>query len=147
MTVYSDRFTGDELLTDADTLLEGGRHGEAVFEVQAVRLEQSDEFDLVRRIGLEEIHMDKKDFQAYFRAYEKNVRDSLREEGKDGNAFRLRAEGCVKELLSYFDDLQFYVTGKGKQEYEAGKAMVVTSRYHGDAPDPVFSFWKDGLRS
>ncbi|MYS11379.1 hypothetical protein GTW71_34260 [Streptomyces sp. SID6041] len=172
MILYVDRFTGDGLLTD--TMNPSESKDRMTLEVQpaivtlgseddsrlapdldagttaAVPEEPQDRLiDLVDQFRLQEIPMNKQLLGSHLRRYAQNVHDALKGEGdaERAAAFKKNFPDYARDLMSRCDTMQFYVTEKGADEFQEGKAMVVASWTPGGSDAPVLAYVKDGLRA
>ena len=125
MIIYKDIFSGDEMVSDsfdvtevddvvlevATKVIQVGGDG----EIEGV--EGGDDVDdqtesvnnLVHAHRLMETQFGKKDFTIWVKGYMKQVKDHLDKTNPDRTRpFMKAASGCVKKILSQFDEYQFY---------------------------------------
>uniref|UniRef100_A0A7S3ED54 TCTP domain-containing protein n=1 Tax=Rhodosorus marinus TaxID=101924 RepID=A0A7S3ED54_9RHOD len=161
MIIYKDRFTGDEVLSDAmkqvrveeDGLIlvsesynvskggedfgfenndeEGGDLADAAEQVNIV----VDSFQLVQT------SMDKKSFQGYIKIYLKKVKAELEKSNPDRvEPFMTGMKAWVPKMLKEFSEYDFYM-GRSCD----GDAGYVYAKFGEGASYPTFYMIKDGL--
>jgi len=164
MLLYTDVFTGDELLSDsfrckelfngvlwevegkwvvkgavevdigANPSSEGGEDDEGVDD-QAQKV-----VDIVDTFRLQEQPAyDKKQFIAWVKRYIKNLTPKLDAEQQE--VFKKNVEAATKLLLSKLNDLQFFV---GESMHDDGS--LVFAYYKDGATDPTFLYFAHGLK-
>ena len=91
--------------------------------------------------------MDKATFKDYFKVYMKKVMKFHKAEGKIedfaawAKAYKVKAAAAYKFLLKKFGDLEIYM-GKSN-DFSAGLVYAI---WEGEAAEPCFMYFKDGLR-
>jgi hypothetical protein len=91
--------------------------------------------------------MDKATFKDYFKVYMKKVMKHHKAEGKIedfatwAKEYKVKAAAAYKFLLSKFGDLEIYM-GKSN-DFSAGLVYAI---WEGEAAEPCFMFFKDGLK-
>ncbi|XP_073140644.1 translationally-controlled tumor protein homolog [Henckelia pumila] len=164
MLVYTDKLSGDELLSDsfpykeiengilwevegkwvtvgavdvdigANPSAEGGEEEEGVDD-QSVKV-----VDIVDTFRLQEQPaFDKKQFIGYMKKYIKLLTAKL--EGEELEVFKKNIEGATKFLLGKLKDLQFFV---GESMHD--DATIVFAYYKDGATNPTFLYFGHGLK-
>ncbi|XP_073053379.1 translationally-controlled tumor protein homolog [Primulina eburnea] len=164
MLVYTDKLSGDELLSDsfpykeiengilwevegkwvtlgavdvdigANPSAEGGEEEEGVDD-QSVKV-----VDIVDTFRLQEQPaFDKKQFIGYMKKYIKLLTAKL--EGEELEVFKKNIEGATKFLLGKLKDLQFFV---GESMHD--DCTVVFAYYKDGATNPTFLYFGHGLK-
>lgn len=98
--------------------------------------------DVVSTFRLEPSPFDKKSYMTYIKGYMKRLKEHLQQSNPERVAdFEKSAANFVKEIISKFDDYEFY-TGESMDP----EAMVVILGYEADGITPYVYLFKDGLR-
>lgn len=163
MIIYTDIFSGDELLSDAyDAKTIDGVIFEADCQMVTVKegdvdiganpsAEDADEDvdedaitvnNVVYSFNLQPTSFDKKSFMVYIKGYMKKVKAYLQENDPDSvETFEKGATTYVKKVLKSFKDWEFY-TGESMDP----DAMVVLLNYREDGMTPYVAIWKHGVK-
>lgn len=164
MKIYTDIFSGDELLSDAYDLKEvdnvvyeadcamvtvssGGDvdiGGNPSAEDGAEELEDGAETvnNVVYSFRLQQTAFDKKSFLTYIKGYMKAVKAKLAESDPDQvEVFEKGAATYVKKVIGSFKDWDFY-TGESMDP----DAMIVLMNYREDGTTPYVVIWKHGVK-
>jgi len=165
MRIFKDRFTKDEIASDAYpmTLVSN-----IIYEFQGKFITRSlgGDFDIganasqeagenetyentsVRVINIVDSHrlqpasFDKKQYLGYIKTYLKKLEQHLKDTKADVDSFRTNAQNFIqKTVLPQFDTFDFFIGESA--DYTNG--MVVLSFYKEDQVTPYFYAWKDGL--
>lgn len=107
--------------------------------------------DVVHNAGLQEYHMNKKEFMAYCKAYFAKVVKYLEENGKQDRVdiFKKGATAFIKYIMPKFGDdaLTVYCgSSKTEDQDELTGAICISLWENDEAEGPVFYFFKDGLK-
>lgn len=98
--------------------------------------------DVLSGFRLEQTSFDKKSYMTYIKGYMKRLKEHLEKTNPDRVAvFQTAAATFVKNIISKFDDYDFYVGESMDPE-----AMVVILGYEEDGISPYVYLFKDGLR-
>lgn len=163
MKIFSDIFSGDELLSDAYDITEVNG---AVYEADCAMVnvssgdvdiganpsaEDADEGtedgvetvnNVIYSFRLSQTQFDKKSFLAYIKGYMKRVKAHLAETNPDEvEVFEKGATAYVKKVVGSFNDWDFY-TGESMDP----DAMVVLLNYREDGTTPFVAIWKHGVK-
>ncbi|GEQ70465.1 hypothetical protein JCM33374_g4142 [Metschnikowia sp. JCM 33374] len=164
MKIYTDVFSGDELLSDAYDLKEvdgvvyeadcamvqvssGGDvdiGGNPSAEDAGEDLEEGVETvnNVVYSFRLQQTSFDKKSFLTYIKGYMKAVKAKLAETDPDQvEVFEKGAQVYVKKVIGSFKDWDFY-TGESMDP----DAMIVLLNYREDGTTPYVVIWKHGVK-
>lgn len=164
MIIYTDIFSGDELLSDAyDIKLVDDVVYEA--DCQMVQVSAGGDVDIggnpsadgadedledgvetvnnvVYSFRLQPTQFDKKSFLTYIKGYMKSVKAKLAETDPDAVAtFEKGAASYVKKVIGSFKDWEFF-TGESMDP----DAMIVLMNYREDGVTPFVSIWKHGVK-
>jgi hypothetical protein len=164
MIIFTDIFSGDELLSDAyDVKLVD----DAVYEAdcQMVQVRQGGDVDIganpsaeggdddvdegvetvnnvVYSFRLQQTAFDKKSFLTYIKGYMKAVKAKLAESDPEQvPIFEKGAAAYVKKVIGSFKDWEFY-TGESMDP----DAMIVLMNYREDGETPYVAIWKHGVK-
>ncbi|KAJ4462916.1 putative cytoplasmic protein [Paratrimastix pyriformis] len=160
MIVYKDIFSGDEMLSDSFPATET----DAFLEVESANITVGDEQiniganpaegeveegpeaqrvnNIVHGFKLHETSFAKPDYLKALKDYMMRVKAYLQEKTPDRVApFMAAAKVAAANIVANFADYTFY-TGESYEQ----TAMIVLSKFVGEATTPTFFFWKDGLR-
>jgi len=161
MLLYTDKVSGDELLTDAFDMKEVD---DIVYEVDAKWInvkegdvdiganpsaeEQEDSaadsdeqrvINVIHSNRLAPTSFDKKSYLGYLKEYMKKIAAGL--EGDRKEVFKAKAQEYAKKIVANFKDYEFY-TGESMNP----EGMVILVNYREDGTTPYFIFWKDGVK-
>lgn len=164
MKIFTDIFSGDELLSDAyDVKLVDGVVYEA--DCAMVQIRQGGDFDIganasaeeaaedvedgvetvnnvVNSFRLQQTQFDKKSFLTYIKGYMKAVKAKLAESDPEQvDIFEKGAQAYVKKVIGSFKDWDFY-TGESMDP----DAMIVLLNYREDGTTPYVAVWKHGIK-
>lgn len=164
MKIFTDIFSGDELLSDAYDVKEvDGVIFEADCENITIKagadidiganpsaeggddeLEEGMETvnNVVYSFRLQQTAFDKKSFLTYIKGYMKAVKAKLAETNPDQvEVFEKGATAYVKKVIGSFKDWEFF-TGESMDP----DAMVVLMNYREDGETPFVAIWKHGVK-
>ncbi|TIA91349.1 hypothetical protein E3P89_04059 [Wallemia ichthyophaga] len=156
LTLIQDVVSGDELASDAYPMKEEGPFLTIDCEVITVGGEGADiggdeggvddskeqKINLVHSFGLKQTQFDKKSYTVHLKDYMKNVVDHLKANNPERvDGFKAEAQAGLKELLSKFGDLEFFMG-----ESLSTDGQVALLNYREDGITPYFTLWKDGLK-
>lgn len=164
MKIFTDIFSGDELLSDAYEVNEvDGVIFEANCENITIKagadidiganpsaeagdddLEEGAEVvnNVVYSFRLQQTAFDKKSFLTYIKGYMKAVKAKLAETNPDQvEVFEKGATTYVKKVIGSFKDWEFF-TGESMDP----DAMVVLMNYREDGETPFVAIWKHGVK-
>ena len=161
MIVYNCIFSGDELISDSFGMK---LVDEVVFEVigksivlgednidigaNASAEEAAEDLDdskvtvidVVNAFKLVETGFSKKEYMTYIKKYMKNVKTYLAENHPDQvEVFMTNIQVYIKKIISNFDEYQFFMGESCDPE-----ASIILCHY--DGMDPVFTYFKHGLK-
>lgn len=164
MKIYTDVFSGDELLSDAyDLKLVDGVVYEA--DCSMVQVSSGGDVDIggnpsaedggedledgvetvnnvVYSFRLQQTSFDKKSFLTYIKGYMKAVKAKLAESDPEQvEVFEKGAQAYVKKVIGSFKDWDFY-TGESMDP----DAMIVLLNYREDGTTPYVVIWKHGVK-
>ena len=98
--------------------------------------------NVISAFHLQETPFTKKQFMGYIKTYMKRLKEYLEQNKPDRvQKFMAEIQVFVKDVLSRFDDFQFFV-GES-MDSEAGVALMF---YKEDGVTPYFYFMRDGLK-
>lgn len=164
MKIFTDIFSGDELLSDAYDVKEvDGVIYEADCQNITVKagadvdiganpsaeggdddLEEGAETvnNVVYSFRLQQTAFDKKSFLTYIKGYMKAVKAKLAESAPDQvEVFEKGATTYVKKVIGSFKDWEFF-TGESMDP----DAMIVLMNYREDGETPFVAIWKHGVK-
>ncbi|OBA20255.1 translationally controlled tumor protein [Metschnikowia bicuspidata var. bicuspidata NRRL YB-4993] len=164
MKIYTDIFSGDELLSDAYDLKEVDNvvyeadcamvqvssGGDVDIGANASAEEAGDDLEegvetvnnVVYSFRLSQTSFDKKSFLTYIKGYMKAVKAKLAETDPDQvEVFEKGAQAYVKKVIGSFKDWDFY-TGESMDP----DAMIVLLNYREDGTTPYVVIWKHGVK-
>ncbi|GAA5901781.1 Tma19p [Sporobolomyces salmoneus] len=164
MLLYTDIFTGDELISSAYDLKEVDgviyeadchmitiKEGDVDIGANASAEEAPEELaegeqlvnNIIHSFRLTETQFDKKSYLTYLKGYMKAVKAKLQETGRDAEveAFEKGAQTFAKKVVGNFKDYQFYIGDSMLPE-----GMVALLNFRSDGVTPYLSFWKHGLK-
>lgn len=158
MKIYTDRISGDEMLSDGFDIQEVDGvvyevatkivQKSAGGEIAGVDDEEADVDDAVESVNnlvdahrLQQTSFDKKSFTIWIKGYMKAVKEHLEKENPDRvKPFMKAASLLVKKILGNFAEYEFF-TG----ESMSAEGAVALCFYKEDGVTPYFWFFKDGL--
>lgn len=164
MKIFSDIFSGDELLSDAYDVTEIDG---VIFEAdcQNITIKAGADIDIganpsaeggdddveegtetvnnvVYSFRLQQTAFDKKSFLTYIKGYMKAVKAKLAESAPDQvEVFEKGATTYVKKVIGSFKDWEFF-TGESMDP----DAMIVLMNYREDGETPFVAIWKHGVK-
>ncbi|GMM47039.1 Tma19 protein [Pichia kluyveri] len=163
MIIFTDKFSGDELLSDAyDVKLVDDVVYEADCQMVTVRpgadvdiganpsAEDGDDDvedgaetvnNVVYSFRLQQTAFDKKSFLTYIKSYMKSIKAKLAESDPDAiPVFEKGAAAYVKKVIGSFKDWEFF-TGESMDP----DGMIVLMNYREDGETPFVAVWKHGV--
>ena len=167
MKLYTDAFTGTEVLSDSYKFIPdyegtvnkvrsrlvvksednvdigcGNAFGTPAEEQAGGDPNVEKVIDLVDAFGYEETSYDKPQFEKYFKGYMKKVLDYLKANKKDRvDTFMKGARALFEWIKANFGDLTFYTP----KDYDC-ENIVIMSYYEEGALAPTFIYIMDGLK-
>lgn len=164
MKIFSDIFSGDELLSDAYDVKEVDgvifeadcqniqvRSGADVDiganpSAEGMEEEAEDGVETVNNVvysfRLQQTAFDKKSFLTYIKGYMKAVKAKLAEtDPEQVEVFEKGATTYVKKVVGSFKDWEFF-TGESMDP----DAMIVLMNYREDGETPFVAIWKHGVK-
>jgi hypothetical protein len=170
MKVFQDVFTNDEILSDIfphtldynDVIMKvksqykkkddvgkvdigcGNAFGGEEDDGAAGEAGEEKVIDVAFNSNLVETQFSKADFMTYIKAFLKNLKTYLEENGKKDRVepFQKGAQDFVKFVVSKFNDFTFYTGTSEKLD-----GSIVFSYWEDEsAPGPIFYFFKDSVR-
>jgi len=170
MKVFQDVFTNDEILSDIfphtldynDVIMKvrtqykkkddvgkvdigcGNAFGGDEEDCAPGEVAEEKVIDVAFNSNLVQTQLSKPDFMTYIKAFLKNLKAYLEENGKKDRveAFQKGAQDFVKYVVSKFNDFEFY-TGSS----ESLEGSIVFSFWEDDtASGPVFYYFRDSLK-
>ncbi|WFD32296.1 hypothetical protein MSPP1_003341 [Malassezia sp. CBS 17886] len=163
MKLYTDKVTGDEMISDGFPIKE---IDDVVYEVDAAMITVQDgEVDiggnpsaeenaeamengaqqvinLVHSFRLQPTSFDKKSYLTYLKGYMKAIKAELQESNPARlPEFEKKAPEFAKKVVGNFKDYEFF-TGESMNP----DGMVALLNYREDGVTPYLVFWKDGLK-
>ncbi|KAJ2082441.1 hypothetical protein H4R24_001609 [Coemansia sp. RSA 988] len=165
MIIYTDRFTNDDMFSDAfrpksvgityevdcEMVYENDdgdnfnlNNGEAEEVGGEVQVSKKRVPDVAKFNGLQEIFIEKKkEYKVYVKPYVKALIEQVKKDDPERvNEFKKGSEDLVSKVLANFDKYQFFV---GRSNDFAG--MLVLLSYREDGITPYLTFFKDGLKA
>jgi len=161
MLLYEDILTGDEIISDAFTLI---LVDDIVYEVNCSTItirpgadvdiganpsaEEQEEGvedgaitvnNIVHNFRLQPTSFDKKSYLTYLKGYMKTIKAKLNPDRVE--AFEKGAAAYAKKIVANFKDFEFY-TGESMNV----EGLVALLNYREDGVTPYLTFWKDGLK-
>lgn len=163
MKLYTDRVTGDEMVSDGykitlvDDIVyevdaqmmvvqEGevdiGGNPSAEEQQEALENGGSQVINVVHTFRLQSTQFDKKSYLSYLKGYMKTIKKELETSNPERvEAFEKGAAAFAKKVVGNFKDYEFY-TGESMNP----DGMVALLNYREDGVTPYFTLWKDGLK-
>ncbi|KAH3680691.1 hypothetical protein WICPIJ_008155 [Wickerhamomyces pijperi] len=163
MKIYTDKISGDELLSDAYDLklvdnvifeadcamvtvgngdIDIGGNPSAEDGEEALDDGAETVNNVVYSFRLQQTMFDKKSFLTYIKGYMKRIKALLQESNpEEVEIFEKGAATYVKKVIGSFNDWEFY-TGESMDP----DAMLVLLNYREDGTTPYVAIWKHGAK-
>ncbi|OQE30081.1 hypothetical protein PENSTE_c002G03029 [Penicillium steckii] len=161
MIIYTDIFTGDELISDSynmkevdgivyevdcNTIQIGGNNNSGIGVGSSTEGEGEEmaTFDIVNSFNLNKVSFGEKSYLYEVRDYLRSVSNHLKRSSKSEDEmkeFQTRAKAFLNKVLDNFGDYSFYV---GQSEQYEG--MIALLSYREDGVTPFLTYWKHGLK-